>query len=172
MVAGLLVSKKGFNPGSLTLEPQHFIPTLYYLWLPRWHSGKESAFQCRRHRRHGFDPWVIKIHQSRKWQNPLQYSCLEKSHGQKSLAGYSSWGHQELDTAECVCTHGHTQTHSGSIPYRIPVNDTEMGRVEQVTCVLAPVTSLRPFSRKFCYFVSNPCLSIQENITEQVSAFR
>jgi len=26
--------------------------------LPRWLSGKESAYQCRRHRRCGFDPWV------------------------------------------------------------------------------------------------------------------
>ena len=24
--------------------------------------------------------------------NPLQYSCLEKSHGQRSLAGHSAWG--------------------------------------------------------------------------------
>ena len=32
--------------------------------------------------------------------NPLQYSCLEKSHGQRSLAGYSPWGHKEPDTAE------------------------------------------------------------------------
>jgi len=30
--------------------------------------------------------------------NPLQYSCLEKSHGQRSLAGYNLWGHKELDT--------------------------------------------------------------------------
>ena len=28
--------------------------------------------------------------------NPLQYSCL-KSHGQRSLAGYSPWGHKESD---------------------------------------------------------------------------
>ena len=27
--------------------------------------------------------------------NPLQYSCLEKSHGQRSLAGYSPWGPKE-----------------------------------------------------------------------------
>ena len=26
--------------------------------------------------------------------NPLQYSCLGKSHGQRSLAGYSPWGHK------------------------------------------------------------------------------
>ena len=24
--------------------------------------------------------------------NPLQYSCLENPHGQRSLAGYSPWG--------------------------------------------------------------------------------
>ena len=29
--------------------------------------------------------------------NPLQCSCLEKSHGQKSLAGYSPWGSQRGD---------------------------------------------------------------------------
>ena len=29
--------------------------------------------------------------------NPLQWSCLENSHGQKSLAGYSPWNGKELD---------------------------------------------------------------------------
>ena len=95
-----------------------------------------------------------------------QYSCLEKPHGQRSLAGYSSWGHQELDTAECAHTHTDAQYLIG---FQLL---TQMGGGEQVTCVLAPVTFLRPCSRKFCYFVSNPCLSFQENITEQVSAFR
>ena len=32
--------------------------------------------------------------------NPLQYSCLENSHGQRSLAGYSPWYHKELDVTE------------------------------------------------------------------------
>ena len=32
--------------------------------------------------------------------SPLQYSCLENHHGQRSLMGYSSWGHKELDTTE------------------------------------------------------------------------
>ena len=32
--------------------------------------------------------------------NPLQYPCLEKSHGQRSLVGYSLWGCKESDTAE------------------------------------------------------------------------
>ena len=29
--------------------------------------------------------------------NPLQYSCLENPHGQRSLAGYSLWGCKESD---------------------------------------------------------------------------
>ena len=29
--------------------------------------------------------------------NPLQYSCLENPHGQRSLASYSPWGHNESD---------------------------------------------------------------------------
>jgi len=29
--------------------------------------------------------------------NPLQYSCLENPHGQRSLVGYSPWGRKELD---------------------------------------------------------------------------
>ena len=32
--------------------------------------------------------------------NPLQCSCLKKSHGQRTLAGYSPWGHKELDMPE------------------------------------------------------------------------
>ena len=32
--------------------------------------------------------------------NLIQYSCLENPHAQRSLAGYSSWGHKELDTTE------------------------------------------------------------------------
>ena len=31
---------------------------------------------------------------------PLQYSGLENPHGQRSLAGYSPWGHKESDTTE------------------------------------------------------------------------
>ena len=30
--------------------------------------------------------------------NPLQDSCLENPHGQRSLVGYSPWGRKESDT--------------------------------------------------------------------------
>ena len=36
--------------------------------------------------------------------NPLQYSCLENPHGQRSLMGYSPWGHRESDTTEQLST--------------------------------------------------------------------
>ena len=29
--------------------------------------------------------------------NPLQYSCLEDPHEQRSLMGYGPWGHKESD---------------------------------------------------------------------------
>ena len=29
--------------------------------------------------------------------NPLQYSCVENPHGQRSLVGCSRWGHNESD---------------------------------------------------------------------------
>ena len=32
--------------------------------------------------------------------NPLQYSCLGESHGQRSLAGYGPEGRKESDTTE------------------------------------------------------------------------
>ena len=32
--------------------------------------------------------------------NPLQYSCLEKFHGQRSLAGCDPWGYKESDMTE------------------------------------------------------------------------
>ena len=42
----------------------------------RWHNGKESAYQCRRCRRPGFNCWVRKISWRSKWQ-PTPVFCLE-----------------------------------------------------------------------------------------------
>ena len=61
--------------------------------------SKESTCQCRRHKRHGFDPWVRKIPWRRKWQ-PISVFFPGKYHGRRSLAGYSPWGHKELDSVE------------------------------------------------------------------------
>ena len=37
--------------------------------------------------------------------NPLQYSCLDNPHGQRSLAGCSPWDHKESDMTERLSTH-------------------------------------------------------------------
>ena len=63
--------------------------------LPRWYSGKESAGQSRRCKRHGFDPWVRKIRWNRKWQ-PAPVFLPGKFHGQRCLVRYSLWGGKQL----------------------------------------------------------------------------
>ena len=62
--------------------------------LPRWLSGKET--KCRRCR---LDPWVRKVPWRREWE-PTPVFLLGEFHGQRSLVGYSSWGHKELDMTE------------------------------------------------------------------------
>ena len=72
--------------------------------FPRWCSGEESASQCRRHKRHGFDSWVRKIPWRRKWQPPRIF-LLGKSHAQRSLGGCNPWGRKESDMLEWLSTH-------------------------------------------------------------------
>ena len=43
--------------------------------------------------------------------NPLQHSCLEKSHGQRSLIGYSPQGRKESDTTELLANKTHVSGH-------------------------------------------------------------
>ena len=63
-----------------------------YLGIPKWHSGKEFACQCRRCQT-GLIPGQ---------EDPLQQEIAThfsipagKSHGQRGLADYSPWGHKE-----------------------------------------------------------------------------
>ena len=53
------------------------------------------------------DPWVGKIPWGRKWQPTLVF-LSGRFHGQRSLAGYSPWGHTESDTTEQLTHHTHT----------------------------------------------------------------
>ena len=47
------------------------------LLFPRWHSGKESACQCRRCKRCRFNPYTEEDPTGGGNGSPLQYSCLE-----------------------------------------------------------------------------------------------
>ena len=60
---------------------------------------KNPPCQCRRCEGFGFHLWVRKIPWSRKW-HPSSVFLPGKFHGQRSLVGYSPWGHKESDTTE------------------------------------------------------------------------
>ena len=67
--------------------------------LPWWFSSKESACNV------GDTGGTGLISRSGRSPaegrgNSLQYSCLENSHGQRSLAGYSPQGRKESDMIE------------------------------------------------------------------------
>ena len=95
---------------------EHLVTCLYYqhvcfksnqspkLGFPGSTSGKELTCQCRRHKTSGFNPWVGMIPWRRNWQPSSVFSPGE-SQGQRSLEGYSPWGHTESDTTERLSMH-------------------------------------------------------------------
>ena len=100
----------------LSYDSHHFQNShhFYFTWgngmsgLPWQLSGKKSACSsdCRRLRRHGFNPWVRKIPWRRKWQ-PTPVFLPGESYRQRSLVGCNPGGHKESDTTE----HAHTYTY-------------------------------------------------------------
>ena len=64
--------------------------------VPGGSDSKVSAYNAGRPE---FDPWDGKILGRRKWQ-PSSVLLPGKSHGRRSLVGYSLWVHKELDTTE------------------------------------------------------------------------
>ena len=78
-----------------------YIISLRLRAFPGSTRGKETACQCRRHKRRGFDLWVRKIPWKRTWQSTSVFLPGE-SHEQRSLVGYSPWGHKESDRTEAT----------------------------------------------------------------------
>ena len=66
---------------------------------PGWHSGKESACQCRRCKKCGFNPSPGEGN-----GNPLQYSSLENSMDRGGLVDCSPRGRKKWDMTENTCT--------------------------------------------------------------------
>ena len=78
-----------------------------YKGLPWWLSGKESACNAGDLGNVGSIPRLGRSPGGGKWQ-PTQEFLPGESHGQRSLVGYSPWGHIELDTTEVTehaCIH-------------------------------------------------------------------
>ena len=77
--------------------PPHMRSGFVQFGLPR-----QILYPSRRHMRRGFNPRVGKIPWRRQRQ-PTPVLLPGKSHGQRSLAGYSPWGCKESDTTEHTC---------------------------------------------------------------------
>ena len=113
------------------------------LGLPRWLSGKESACQCRRWKRPGFDPWVGKIPWRRKW-HPTPVFLPGESHRQRSLAGHSSWGCKESDTTEWLSTHAPVPLASSSCKAQV-----------------SSIISFYPYASDFKVYILSPDISLK-----------
>ena len=79
---------------------------------------------------HKFNPWVREDPLSRKWQ-PTPIFLPGKSHGQRSLTGYSPWGHKELDMTAwlkitILCLRN-CLINYGSLWFNKPISSTEGG---------------------------------------------
>ena len=80
---------------------------IHILDFPGGSDGKSVCLQCRRPR---FDPWVRKMPWRRKWQ-PTPVLLPGKSHGRRSLVGYSQWCRKELGMTERLHFHFHIYSH-------------------------------------------------------------
>ena len=109
-------SPQGQVPGiwdhPCTLEPEGINPTGQLQEVPRWLCRKESACSAGDGE---FHPWIGKIPWRRAWQPPPVLLPGE-SHGQRSLAGYSPWGHTESDTTGWLSSSSQLQTASPALP--------------------------------------------------------
>ena len=56
---------------------------------------KNPPANAGRQKTRGFDSWVGKISWRRAWQ-PTSVFVPGESHGQRSLVGYSPWGHKKI----------------------------------------------------------------------------
>ena len=96
---------RGIHPRSpITQDGKKTRTQMINQWIkgfPGGASGEEPT--CQR-RRQGFDPRVRKIPWSQKWQ-PTPVLLPGESHGQRSLVGYSPWGHKELNMTERLRMH-------------------------------------------------------------------
>ena len=115
-------------------------------------SGKEPACQCRRYKRGIVNPWVGKIPWRRAWL-PTPVFLPGKSHGWRSLAGYSPWGHTELDTTEWLSTHSGTEV----VDYRLRLFSSSLvlhpSCWTKTLCLwLIPLfpSAFRPWKPSFC----------------------
>ena len=93
----------------------------WFIWLlgenyfmcmgfPGGSNGKESTCNA------GDLSWIPELRSSPGGGhgNPIQCSCLENPHGQRSLVGCNPWGHKKSERTEWLSTAFHIHTGRGS----------------------------------------------------------
>ena len=90
--------------------PENYLDSSYLLGgFPGGANDKESACQCRRCKRCGFDSWVRKIPWKREWL-PTPVFLPKESHGPRSLVSYNPQGRRV----------GHDQSNLAHTSYLLP----------------------------------------------------
>ena len=97
--------------------------------IQNFHGGSDSRESAYNARDLGFDAWVGKIPWRREWLLTPVFSPVEFQ-GQRSLVGYSLWGHKELDMTTWLTfllsvlwehlMEKEMATHSSVLAWRIP----------------------------------------------------
>ena len=115
----------------------------------RWHYGKESACQYKRSKKLRFNPGVGKMPCRGKWQ-PTPVFLPGKSHGERSLAGYSPWGCKESDTTSM---HTHVASAKLSVIFFLKKHTgLEMRRGDDISA-LSQLTTLVCLPYSFEFFI-------------------
>ena len=119
----------------------------------------------------GFNSWVGKSPWRRDWL-PTPVFLPGKPHGQRSLAGYSTWGHKESDTTErLTLSILHTRNHSKHWKYSIEYDKilvpmeltSQYGKIyyKEVNKIIKTIADSQRSWRIHSFFnVSNICFEI------------
>ena len=94
----------------------------HFCWPPKWYSGKESACQFKRCKRHRFSLWVGKILWSRKWQ-PTPIFLPVKFHDR---GAWQAIVRSVTESDDLVLVRAHTHIHTTALQCCVSYSNTTM----------------------------------------------
>ena len=102
--------------------------------------------------------------------NPLQYSCLENPHGQRSLVGYSPWGRKESDTTEQIWSL-HSTMHCIRNKYKVTLSLPNISSIAFITyCLQSSILKLvKTYMKKKSIPLQKNHYTLQCHVTSEVN---